>query len=107
MRLIPFIVIFILAWLEITIFIEIAHVLGVLATMLLVIVSSCAGISLVKQQGIKNFMLLQQKLAAGESPAAEMVKSVSLILAGILLLLPGFLPMRWGCCYCYRRSKSI
>ncbi|AXF77422.1 FxsA family protein [Erwinia tracheiphila] len=90
MRLIPFIVIFILAWLEITIFIEIAHVLGVLATMLLVIVSSCAGISLVKQQGIKNFMLLQQKLAAGESPAAEMVKSVSLILAGILLLLPGF-----------------
>ncbi len=29
-------------------------------------------------------------MAAGESPAAEMIKSVSLIIAGLLLLLPGF-----------------
>ncbi len=33
---------------------------------------------------------MQQKMAAGESPAAEMIKSVSLIIAGLLLLLPGF-----------------
>jgi UPF0716 protein FxsA len=33
---------------------------------------------------------MQQKMAAGESPAAEMIKSVSLILAGLLLILPGF-----------------
>lgn len=90
MRSIPFIVLFVLAWIEITLFIEVAHVLGVLATMLLVIISSCIGISLVKKQGMKNFMLMQQKLAVGESPAAEMIKSVSLILTGFLLLLPGF-----------------
>ncbi len=29
-------------------------------------------------------------MAAGESPAAEMIKSVSLIIAGLLLLIPGF-----------------
>ena len=29
-------------------------------------------------------------MAAGESPAAEMIKSVSLIIAGLLLILPGF-----------------
>ncbi len=29
-------------------------------------------------------------MAAGESPAAEMIKSVSLIIAGLLLVLPGF-----------------
>lgn len=33
---------------------------------------------------------MQQKMAAGENPAAEMIKSVSLIIAGLLLLLPGF-----------------
>lgn len=33
---------------------------------------------------------MQQKMAAGESPAAEMIKSVSLIIAGLLLVLPGF-----------------
>ena len=64
--------------------------MGVLLTMLLVIFTSCIGVSLVKNQGVKNFMLMQQKLAQGESPAAEMIKSVSLIIAGFLLLLPGF-----------------
>ena len=43
-----------------------------------------------KNQGMKTFMQLQQKLAVGESPAAEMVKSVSLVIAGFLLLVPGF-----------------
>lgn len=90
MRWLPFLVLFILAWIEISIFIEVAQVMGVLLTLLLVVLTSCIGISLVKNQGMKNFMLIQQKLAAGESPAAEMVKSVSLILAGFLLLLPGF-----------------
>ncbi len=89
-RWLPFLVLFLVAWIEITLFIQVAHVLGVLMTMLLVIFSSAIGISLVKNQGMKNFMLMQQKLQAGESPAAEMIKSVSLILAGFLLLVPGF-----------------
>nr|WP_024965926.1 FxsA family protein [Pantoea sp. IMH] len=90
MRWIPFLVLFLLAWIEISLFIQVAHVMGVLLTLLLVVFSSVIGISLVKNQGMKNFMLMQQKLQAGESPAAEMIKSVSLILAGFLLLLPGF-----------------
>lgn len=90
MRWLPFVVIFGLVWIEITIFIQVAHVIGVFLTMLLVIFTSCVGISLVKNQGMKNVMLMQQKLNAGESPAAEMVKSVSLVLAGFLLLIPGF-----------------
>ncbi|KQN57869.1 exclusion suppressor FxsA [Erwinia sp. E602] len=90
MRWLPLLVIFALVWIEISLFIQVAHVLGVLLTMLLVIFTSCIGISLVKNQGMKNFMLMQQKMNAGESPAAEMIKSVSLVLAGFLLLLPGF-----------------
>ncbi|OON41767.1 membrane protein FxsA [Izhakiella australiensis] len=90
MRWLPFLVLFILAWIEITLFIQVAHVLGVLLTLILVIATSSIGISLVRNQGMKNFMLMQEKLAAGESPAVEMVKSVSLIIAGFLLLLPGF-----------------
>lgn len=90
MRWLPFLVLFVLAWIEISLFIQVAHVLGVLLTLLLVIFTSSIGISLVRNQGMKNFMLMQQKLSAGESPAAEMVKSVSLIISGFLLLLPGF-----------------
>ena len=89
-RWIPLIAVFLYVYTEISIFIQVAHVLGVLLTLILVIFSSVVGISLVKNQGFKNLMLMQQKMAAGESPAAEMIKSVSLIIAGLLLLLPGF-----------------
>ncbi|PIJ52092.1 membrane protein FxsA [Erwinia sp. OLTSP20] len=90
MRWLPFLVLFILAWIEITLFIQVAHVLGVFLTLILVLATSVIGISLVRNQGVKNVLLMQEKLAAGESPAAEMIKSVSLVIAGFLLLLPGF-----------------
>lgn len=90
MRWLPFIVIFVLAWIEISLFIQVAHVVGVFMTLILVIFTSAIGISLVKNQGIKNFRLLQEKLARQENPAAEMTKSVSLFIAGFLLILPGF-----------------
>lgn len=90
MRWIPLIAIFLYVYIEISIFIQVAHVLGVLMTLILVIFTSVIGMSLVRNQGFKNFLLMQQKMAAGESPAAEMIKSVSLIIAGLLLVLPGF-----------------
>lgn len=90
MRWLPFIVFFLYVYVEISIFIQVAHVFGVLMTLVLVIFTSVIGMSLVRNQGFKNFMLMQQKMAAGESPAVEMIKSVSLIIAGFLLLLPGF-----------------
>ena len=90
MRWLPFIAIFLYVYIEISIFIQVAHVLGVLLTLVLVIFTSVIGMSLVRNQGFKNFVLMQQKMAAGENPAAEMIKSVSLIIAGLLLLLPGF-----------------
>jgi len=89
-RWVPFIAIFLYVYIEISIFIQVAHVMGVLLTLILVIFTSVIGMSLVRNQGFKNFLLMQQKMAAGESPAEEMIKSVSLILAGLLLILPGF-----------------
>ena len=86
MRWLPFIAIFLYVYIEISIFIQVAHVLGVLLTLVLVIFTSVIGMSLVRNQGFKNFVLMQQKMAAGENPAAE----ISLIIAGLLLLLPGF-----------------
>lgn len=90
MRWLPLLLIFLLAYIEISIFIKVSAVLGVAITLLLVVFTSCVGVSLVRNQGMKTFMQMQQKLAAGESPAAEMVKSVSLVLSGFLLLVPGF-----------------
>jgi UPF0716 protein FxsA len=89
-RWIPFLAFFLYVYVEISIFIQVAHVLGVLLTLILVIFTSVVGMSLVRNQGFKNLMLMQQRMSAGESPAAEMIKSVSLIISGLLLILPGF-----------------
>ncbi|STD31154.1 Suppressor of F exclusion of phage T7 [Edwardsiella tarda] len=86
----PFILIFLYVYIEISIFIKVAAVLGVALTLLLVILTSCLGASLVRNQGMKTLIQIQQKLAQGESPAAEMIKSVSLVMAGLLLIVPGF-----------------
>ncbi|WKX26119.1 FxsA family protein [Tatumella ptyseos] len=90
MRWLPFIALFILAWIEISLFIKVAHLFGVLLTLLLVIATSAIGLSLVKNQGIKNFRLMQEKLVRNENPAPEMTRGLSLFLAGFLLILPGF-----------------
>lgn len=90
MRWLPFVVIFLLAYIEVSLFIKVADVLGIAVTLLLVVLTSCIGVSLVRNQGIKTLLQMQQKIAAREDPAAEMVKSVSLIFAGSLLLIPGF-----------------
>lgn len=49
---------------------------------------------------------MQQKMAAGESPAAEMIKSVSLIIAGLLLVLPGFSPISSVFFFYYPGAKT-
>ncbi|KLU16927.1 MULTISPECIES: FxsA family protein [Xenorhabdus] len=90
MRWLPLILICLLVYIESVLFVRIASEIGVLLTLLLVILTSCLGVSLVRNQGIKNFISMKQKLAAGESPAEEAVKSVSLVMAGFLLILPGF-----------------
>jgi len=71
-------------------FIKIADVLGVAFTLLLVIFTSCVGISLLLNQGMRTFVQIQQKLSAGKIPAVEMVRSVSLVIGGFLLMIPGF-----------------
>lgn len=90
MRWLPLILICLLIYIEAVIFVHVASAIGVFMTLVLVVLTSSLGVSLVRNQGMRNLSLIQQKIQAGESPAAEMIKSVSLVLAGILLVLPGF-----------------
>lgn len=90
MRWLLTLLIFLLAYIEISLFINISDVLGVAFTLLLVIFTSCVGISLMRNQGMKIFVQIQQKLSADESPTLEMARSISLMIPGFLLMIPGF-----------------
>ncbi|PPI86532.1 FxsA family protein [Candidatus Pantoea edessiphila] len=96
MRWILLIILFILSWIEISLFIHVSNIFGIPCTILLALFTSSIGILIVKQQSIKNFILIKKKLIYNELPTKEIVKIISLIISGFLLLLPGFFTDLFG-----------
>lgn len=76
---------------EIALFIQVGGVLGGWATIALILLTAVVGASLVRNQGLKTLLSLQQRLKSGELPAGEILEGVLLLVAGALLLTPGFL----------------
>lgn len=89
----PFITttILLLPILEIAGFIVVGQQIGVLATLSLILVTSLAGIVLLRVQGFGILRRLNDETRAGRDPARDMVHGVMVVIAGLLLLLPGFI----------------
>ncbi len=75
---------------ELSVLIEVGNVLGSWTTAGLVIFTAVVGVSLVRSQGLQTLMQVQKKLANGEAPGQEIVEGMMLALAGLCLLIPGF-----------------
>lgn len=90
MRMMPLILLFLLVYIETKCFIAVADIYGVLLSLLLLISTSIIGFSLVRNQGLKTLMQFQQKVAQQENPTHEATKSISIMMAGFLLIIPGF-----------------
>lgn len=76
---------------EIAIFIKVGQAVGVLNTLLLLIAAGIGGALLLRLQGWATLIRLRQRLATGEAPVRELFDAACLALAGVLLILPGFL----------------
>lgn len=76
---------------ELYVIIQVAHGVGVPETILLLIGISVAGAWLTKVAGIGVLARLQRTLRAGKVPSAELVDGGLVLLAGALLITPGFL----------------
>jgi UPF0716 protein FxsA len=76
---------------EIAVFIQVGSRIGAGMTVLLVVVSAVVGVWLVRRQGLATATRVQAMVARGESPALGMLEGLSLLAAGVLLLIPGFL----------------
>ena len=75
---------------ELAVIIQVGQALGVLETLLLMVVVSVAGAWLVKREGIGGWRRAQQQLETGVVPGLELVDGALIMLAGALLLTPGF-----------------
>jgi UPF0716 protein FxsA len=91
-RVIPaFILLFIaLPLIEIYLLIEVGSEFGALTAIGLLILAAVLGILLLRWQGFTLARRLRETIARGEPPAMEALKSVTILLSGVLLLLPGF-----------------
>ncbi|WOT05580.1 FxsA family protein [Shewanella youngdeokensis] len=75
---------------ELSVLIRVGEALGSWTTVGLVIFTAVVGVSLVRSQGVSTLMQVQQKLARGEAPGQEIVEGMMLAVAGLMLLIPGF-----------------
>ena len=85
-----FIVFLVVPLVEIWLLIEVGSVIGAIWTVMLVVLTAMIGAALVRAQGLATLSRSQAQLRAGELPALEMFEGVALIVAGALLLTPGF-----------------
>ncbi len=75
---------------EIALFIELGGWLGLWPTLGLVILTAMIGTTLMRRQGMSVLADAQQKMAQGEPPVASLFHGLCLLLAGVLLVTPGF-----------------
>jgi UPF0716 protein FxsA len=76
---------------EIGLFIVVGSRVGLLPTLGIVLVTAVIGASLVSRQGRAEFASLQSEFLAGQFPAKPLVHGAMILVAGALLVTPGFL----------------
>jgi len=75
---------------EIYLLIQVGEVIGAGWTIFAVVATAVIGAALLRHQGLATLYSAQDKMAHGELPATAMIEGVMLLLAGALLLTPGF-----------------
>lgn len=76
---------------EIMLLINVSASIGGWNTFFVVIVTAFFGAYFVRQQGFALIQQMQAKMGAGQAPSTEMAEGLLLLVAGVLLITPGFI----------------
>ncbi len=76
---------------ELYLLLRVGGALGAAPTLGLVLLTAALGSWLVRREGLATVQRLRAQLAAGQPPAEPMLEAACLLIAGALLLTPGFL----------------
>ncbi|GAB4575856.1 MAG: hypothetical protein Tsb008_17880 [Rhodothalassiaceae bacterium] len=76
---------------EVAVFIAVGTRIGVAPVLILTIATAVLGLAIARAEGIETLARAREALHAGRPPVIEMVEGALLALAGLLLLVPGFL----------------
>ncbi|NNU79101.1 FxsA family protein [Halovulum dunhuangense] len=75
---------------EIALFIQVGGFIGLWPTLAIVIATAAAGTFLVRGQGLATLAQLQASMDRGGDPTGPLANGVLILVAGLLLLTPGF-----------------
>ena len=75
---------------EIAVFVEVGSEIGALNTIILTVLTAIAGMAMLRSQGLSVLMQAQNSLDEGRAPVHEIFSGIMLALAGLFLLIPGF-----------------
>lgn len=75
---------------EIALFIQVGGLIGVWPTIAIVVLTAILGTALLRHQGLGTLRRVQESLEQNRLPVQEMFDGLCLLLAGALLLTPGF-----------------
>ncbi len=81
---------------EIMVFIKIGEIIGLWATLGIVIVTAIVGTSLLRWQGLGVLQRTQTAMAKGDLPVDSVLDGVFLLVAGAFLLTPGLITDSFG-----------
>lgn len=76
---------------ELILFIKIGSKIGLLPTFATIVITGVLGAYLTKQQGLRTWRKFQSTSASGQLPANEAIDGLLILIAGAVLLTPGFL----------------
>ena len=76
---------------ELFLFVQIGRRIGLEPTIAIVILTGFLGAVLTKRQGLQVLAKYQKALAEGRMPHAEVIEGLMILVAGAVLLTPGFL----------------
>ena len=85
-----FIILVITPIIEIAVFIQVGGLIGLWPTLAAIVLTALIGTALLRQQGLATLARAQQEMAAQRVPVRELFHGICLLLAGALLLTPGF-----------------
>ena len=92
---------------EIAVLMQVGSLLGAWPTVAIVILTAWFGAKNVRQQGLSTMQSVQHKMNAGEMPSNEIITSFLLLVAGVLLITPGFITDAFGLLLLVPAVRSI
>ena len=76
---------------ELALLVYVSQFISPLGTIALVIVTGVLGAALARHEGMRCWQKIQEKLAAGQAPGAELIEGPMILIAGVVLITPGVL----------------